>query len=53
MIVKTIEDFDDLPKGSCVYVDSEDDEFYFGRWSFNCFSISVTVPKSICELIEE
>lgn len=53
MIVKTIEDFDDLPKGSCVYVDSEDDEFYFGRWSFNCCTATVVVCKSICEIIEE
>lgn len=53
MIVKTIEDFDDLSKGSCVYVEIETREEYSGLWSFNCFSIPVTVPKSICELIEE
>jgi len=53
MTVKTIEDYYDLPKGSCIHVDTETEEWYTGLWSFNCFTIPVTVPKSICEIIEE
>lgn len=53
MIVKTIEDHYDLPKGSSIQVEIETREEYSGLWSFNCFSIPVTVPKSICEIIEE
>ena len=53
MIVKTIEDYYDLPKGSSIQVEIEDGENYFGLWSFNCFTIPVIVPKSICEIIEE
>lgn len=52
MTVKTIEE-GNLPKGSAIYVESEDDEFYFGLWSFNCCTASVVVPKLICEVIEE
>ena len=53
MIVKTIEDLEDLPKGSCIQVELEDGEDYSGLWSFNCFTISVIVPKSKCEIMEE
>ena len=53
MIVKTIEDHYDLPKGSCIQVELEDGEDYAGLWSFNCFTIPVIVPKSKCEVIEE
>lgn len=53
MIVKTIEDDYDLPKGSCIQVELEDGEDYVGLWSFNCFTIPVTVPKLKCEIIEE
>ena len=53
IIVKTIEDLEDLPKGSCIQVEFEDGEDYYGLWSFNCFTIPVIVPKSKCEIIEE
>ena len=53
MIVRTIEEYEVIPEGSSIHVDTEIEEWYTGLWSFGCFTVSVFVPKSICEVIEE
>ncbi len=53
MRVQTKEDYDYLPKGSSIEVESETETEYTGTWSFRCETIEVTVPKSICKNVDE
>ena len=53
MIIKTLSDYENIPAGSVIYVDTETEEWYTGLWSYNCCTVHVAVPKSICEIIEE
>ena len=53
MLVRTEENYEDLPKGSGIEVVSETETEYTGYWSFRGATVEVTVPKSICKNADE
>jgi hypothetical protein len=48
-LVRTTEDWQDLPAGSGVWVERINKRTYRGTWSYNAASMLVTIPKNICE----
>ena len=53
MIVRTIEEYEVIYQKVQVYMWTQRQKNGTGLWSFGCFTVSVFVPKSICEIIEE
>ncbi len=51
--VKTIEDIENLPKGSGIYVTKELKKHYKGLWSSMFGSYEVKVPKDKCVKLDE
>jgi len=52
-IVETNKDFDGMEKGSRIYVQREKGKDYDGIWSSMMGSYYVTVPKDICEKLDD
>lgn len=48
MKVWTTQDIDDLPEGSCIHVNKQDNVFYYGNHSSMGGSYSVKVEKKYC-----
>ncbi len=46
--VWTTEEYDGLPEGTHMHVESEDKETYTGLVSFRATTFKETVPKNIC-----
>jgi len=51
--VKTIEDIEDIPKGSGIYVKKELKKDYVGEWPAMCKTYNVKVPKDKCVKLDK
>jgi len=51
--VTTIEDIEDLPSGSSIYVKQELEKEYEGLWSFRGATCIVSIPKDKCVKLED
>jgi hypothetical protein len=53
MKVKLTQDYKGLPSGSCVHVEYQNNNWYSGTWSSQYGSVTVAVPKDICEVMDK
>ncbi|VVB82449.1 Uncharacterised protein [uncultured archaeon] len=51
--VRTTEDINKLPEGSCIYVKKELKKDYSGEWGFMGGTYNVKVPKDKCVKLED
>jgi len=51
--VWTTKEYQGIPEGSCIYVESETDTKYIGTWASNLGSFPVTVEKIFCSETSE
>ncbi len=51
--VRTTEEIDLLPEGSCIYVEKELKRHYRGKWSSMAGTYTIKVPKDKCVKLDD